>query len=419
MRFNEFNIVQEDMKLPPEKTNSKSWVARSALDLKQDPADISQQQQPAYQRKGVKEPITIPKPGTKPTVNLADPKQAAAYKAQLDLEKKGVPLSQTPKDTLGAVRPGSQTKPNYSLATDPIGKASAGEPRMGATSPAVWKDNRNPTAPASTSPAPSINTSSAPASTSPAPSISSGAKEIGKKVLGRVVPFAGVAGDSVDAYRRYKSGDYVGAGIAATGAAGGMIPGIGVPISYGAAGVNLARDAYNNRTANPTNLNPVISAANAAAAKKGNVGRGGLGQTPATAPKPDTALPPVAAPKPDSAVKPPVSTGTSAPAQSTSMSYKGSAGAQAIQQANANKISDVNKIRAGDTIKVGGQDYTIKPGDTLDSIAKNQQPTTANVNPSTPTTSPNDNQETNIIPTTDMAENTKSLNRIKSLAGLK
>jgi hypothetical protein len=56
--------------------------------------------------------------------------------------------------------------------------------------------------------------------------------------------------------------------------------------------------------------------------------------------------------------------------------YKGSAGAQAIQKANS--IENVNKIRAGQVIKVNGQNYTVKPGDSLDKIARN--------NPARPTT---------------------------------
>jgi hypothetical protein len=51
--------------------------------------------------------------------------------------------------------------------------------------------------------------------------------------------------------------------------------------------------------------------------------------------------------------------------------------------AKANNIKDVNKIRAGSTIKVGGKDYTIKKGDTLTSISKGSgsapKPSTANV----------------------------------------
>lgn len=52
------------------------------------------------------------------------------------------------------------------------------------------------------------------------------------------------------------------------------------------------------------------------------------------------------------------------------LKYKGSAGAQAIQKANPS-IKNVNQIVAGQRIKVNGQDYTVKAGDTLDRIARN------------------------------------------------
>lgn len=51
------------------------------------------------------------------------------------------------------------------------------------------------------------------------------------------------------------------------------------------------------------------------------------------------------------------------------LKYKGSAGAQAIQKANPS-IKNVNQIQVGQRIKVNGQDYTVKAGDTLDKIAR-------------------------------------------------
>jgi hypothetical protein len=69
-----------------------------------------------------------------------------------------------------------------------------------------------------------------------------------------------------------------------------------------------------------------------------------------------------------------------------SLGYKGSAGSQAIQQLNPDRIADVNKIYAGDTINLpGGGQYTIKQGDTLDQIARNQS---APVAPSASTETP-------------------------------
>lgn len=50
--------------------------------------------------------------------------------------------------------------------------------------------------------------------------------------------------------------------------------------------------------------------------------------------------------------------------------YKGSAAAQAIMQQNPDIIKDVNTIKTGSTIKVGGEPYVVQPGDTLDKIAK-------------------------------------------------
>jgi len=57
------------------------------------------------------------------------------------------------------------------------------------------------------------------------------------------------------------------------------------------------------------------------------------------------------------------------PSQSADKPYSGSAAARAIQKANPS-ITDVNKIRVGDTIKIPGRpDYTVQRGDTLDKIA--------------------------------------------------
>jgi LysM repeat protein len=54
--------------------------------------------------------------------------------------------------------------------------------------------------------------------------------------------------------------------------------------------------------------------------------------------------------------------------------YKGSAGAQEIQKLNP-AIKDVNKIQPGQALKMpDGSTYTVKPGDTLDRIAKGAKP---------------------------------------------
>lgn len=69
-------------------------------------------------------------------------------------------------------------------------------------------------------------------------------KSIGKKILGKLIPGVGVALDAADAWQRYQEGDRTGAVIAALGAVGGVIPGIGPVFSFGAAGANLYRDLY-------------------------------------------------------------------------------------------------------------------------------------------------------------------------------
>jgi hypothetical protein len=114
-----------------------------------------------------------------------------------------------------------------------------------------------------------------------------------------------------------------------------------------------------------------------------------------------------------------------APSQNQpSSGYKGSAGSQAIQQLNPDRIQNVNKIYAGDTINLpGNRQYTIQQGDTLDQIAKNQltpsTPSPSTENPA-PVLTPK-STDTEKLPTEKVKETSddKSLNRIKSLAGLK
>ena len=61
-------------------------------------------------------------------------------------------------------------------------------------------------------------------------------------------------------------------------------------------------------------------------------------------------------------------------ANSAAPAYKGSAGSQEIQKLNP-AIKDVNKIQVGQTLKMpDGSTYTVKPGDTLDKIAKGAKP---------------------------------------------
>lgn len=440
------------------------WTAKSALSKYQDPADISQQQQPAYQRAGKPDPYAadvsskldkLQAQQGKPKIDYKDYQAQLSKQKELqqqlkdprpavwkdprtgEVSKSPPPMNVAPParpagtDPLDSARPGAPFKPNYSLANDPVGKANAGEPNMGTTPPAVQKNNKTPNAPASTSP---ISAPTAKPVTTTAPSQYQQAMNTVaniRKGFGKSNEYTNIYAplgptsfqnkqyiqDLEKEFRKTPNDPIIraeldkmrGPGIVAakgTGTAGGRTTDVNDPrlaadirpgsddIRGTGRGTGMANDPRLN-TQNKSNQQPTTTA-----------------------------------------VKPPASTGTSAPAQSTS-AYKGSAGAQAIQQANADKITDVNKIRDGDTIKVGGQDYTIKTGDTLDSIAKNQQSsTTAKPNtdafPNTtngvgsilnaPKSDPKDdadNQLTNVVPNDDMAEDAKSLNRIKSLAGLK
>ena len=213
---------------------------------------------------------------------------------------------------------------------------------------------------------------------------------------------------------------------------------------------------WDNNITQQKSLNPALASANKAAQTRGMTGRGSQSKvqpntTPvkpsATAPTQTNTIPkvsgdsntnpnalddketivnpqkpPESVPK-AAAVKPPVSIGTSTPATpiSSTSSYKGTAGAQAIQQANPNKISNVNYIRAGDTIKVGDKDYTIKPGDTLDKIASRELNSPSNVaSAPQPQQSTLDKEPTqNNSYSSTQADESITLNRMKSLAGIK
>jgi LysM repeat protein len=75
---------------------------------------------------------------------------------------------------------------------------------------------------------------------------------------------------------------------------------------------------------------------------------------------------------PDGSTTNPESGKTTTAAKST---YKGSAGAQKIQSLNKDIIKDVNKIYPGTPLAMPDKSiYTVKPGDTLDKIAKDYKP---------------------------------------------
>jgi hypothetical protein len=245
--------------------------------------------------------------------------------------------------------------------------------------------------------------------------LKAGAQTLGKKALGRVVPGAASVMDTADAIRRYNNGDKSGAVIAALGAAGGLVPGFGLPVSLGAAGLNQAIDYAKSRSkqanAAPTQQQAAPTQQQAAPTQQ---------QAAPTQQQ--------AAPTQQSTIQPPAQPRQ---LQQPKQSYAGTAGAQAIQRANPNIIKNVNDITAGDTINLpNGQQYTIKQGDTLDKIAQNQSTAQAPIitprpsitqtqSSNTPATTSSDNEKTNVIPNDDMAEEVNPLHRIKSLAGLK
>jgi hypothetical protein len=232
MRFNEFNNVNEDTGLPTEK-GTRDWIAKSAVSrfrdpnrvVNPDPAEVAYLEKPAYQRAGKPEPITRPVPGTKPNVNLADPKQAAAYKAALDSEK-----------------------PIINKATGSVGTVSPGEPTMGVNNPETKiKSGVNPTV-TRTEPTMGPSTSPKPSNIPTLDPVKDAAgkaatKSLGRRALGKVIPYAGSALDAEEAYNRYQRGDRSGAVISALGAAGGLVPGLGAPVSWGAMGLNAIKDA--------------------------------------------------------------------------------------------------------------------------------------------------------------------------------
>jgi len=466
MRFNEFSIVNEDIGLPIEKGTTKSWMAKSALgnplDKLQDPADRAYQEKPAYQRAGKPEPITRPVPGTKPSVNLADPKQAAAYKAALDLEK-----------------------PIINKAIGSVGTVSPAEPTMGVNNPETKiKSGVNPTVTRteptmgpSANPKPSNIPTLDPVKDAATATGKAATKSLGRRALGKVIPYYGSALDAEDAYNRYQIGDKSGAVISALGAAGGLVPGLGAPAAYGAMGLNAIKDmsgltdkeiaAYQARQAQaaqqpqaelgygPGKRAPITKTDyEQLAAQKGQPVPVKNTQTIPTAPAPRLTQQQMAAAQaaPNSGSTAQRSTYTTdqqaikdriastqaqqnanngieqpkqlEPLKQPRQAYAGTAGAQAIQRANPDTIQDVNSIKAGSTINLpnnAGQ-YVIKPGDTLDKIAHNQLSAPTAQASSIATSIPNNSTDIPPIKKDEssvQAEEVNPLHRIKSLAGLK
>lgn len=267
-------------------------------------------------------------------------------------------------------------------------------------------------------------------------------KSIGKRVLGSVIPVAGSALDAEEAYRRYQLGDKSGAVISALGAAGGAVPGLGAPVSWGAAGLNLAKDMsgltdkeiawrkeqeaqaaqrpqaelgygpgkrapitkadYEQLAAQKVQTTPVATtptsrlsqkqmAAAQAAPNSGSTAQRSTYTTDQQAIKDRIA---------NTQTQQNANTGVEQPKQLQQLqqprqSYAGTPGAQAIQRANPGTIQDVNSIKAGDTINLpnnAGQ-YVVKPGDTLDKIAHNQLTAPTAQASTTTTTTPNNSTD--------------------------
>lgn len=439
MRFNEFNKVNEDVGLPTEKGTTKDWMAKSAASRYRDPyragyldpTETAYQEKPAYQRAGKPEPITRPVPGTKPSVNLSDPKQAAAYKAALAAEK-----------------------PVANKATGSVGNASPGEPTMGLNNPeAKIKSGVNttvtrtePTMEPSGKPRPSNIPTLDPVKDAAPAAGKAATKSLGRRVLGKAIPYVGSGIDAEEAYNRYQRGDRSGAVISALGAVGGLVPGLGTPVAYGAMGLNAIKDATGltdkeeaafragqdsqmqstqqqtapaqNTQAAPIKTAPTPRltqqqmAAVQAAPSSGSTAQRSTYTTDQQAIKdrisntqdtsgytPNTGYSPSgykwepvtygsldkniqAAPAQKN-----VNTGIEQPRQPR-QSYAGTPGAQAIQRANPDTIKNVNSIKAGDTINLpnGSGQYVVKHGDTLDQIARNQLTPSTPSAPSTPST---------------------------------
>jgi hypothetical protein len=405
MRFNEFNNVNEDIGLPTDKgVTDKFGSYRPGSDKKVWGTGST--------AKNIPSSLDDVRPG--------------------NTDKKVWGTGSTAKPPYPVDSLATNTGTSYNLKDDPLGKASAGSKEMGpnisskpsttATTTPTTATTTKPIPPMSTADRfrqvdagnikPNIKPNITPSTVAPAATattattatpgaaqatgfnagqkvkagidslraggingLKAGAQTLGKKALGRVIPGAASVMDTADAIRRYNDDDKSGAVIAALGAAGGLVPGLGLPVSLGAAGLNQAIDAYKRMPAKET--------------------------PPQQAPTQQQAAPTQQAPTQQSTIQPPAQ-----PRQleQPRKSYAGTAGAQAIQRANPDIIKNVNDITAGDTINLpNGTQYTIKPGDTLDKIAQNQS--TAQAPTVTPRPSITQTQSSN-TPSTTQATNT-------------
>ena len=536
MRFNEFNITEAVIpsnyeiapNMRPQPGPAKpmpNWVAKSALDVKQDPSDISRQEQPAYQRKANQQPTTPntagnARPGVQqqPTNNnlgklgKVSPGEPTMGQPVPNQVRPAAPAVPTAQPAPNQVRPTTTTTPppaaptNVQPTTQPTNNVSAPStaPTTTTTTPTApakgsmtgWQQGPNQTAPA-TAPNPTTYpigyragaAYNAYNKTPPEQSrIQAGINAVNAfKATPPAPPAAKLVGPSSQ-YIPPRTPEQ--AKVITNKITKGLGKGMGSDANFYPAGVGqgslfqnqqYVKDLEKELATKGSNTDQeqellkyraIVKAQEEQVKKDAEVWRKeypdsklhGQGQqvspssqsTPAptqqapasnTAPKsaaPSKSLPAFdagpgdtwdnnAPAAPQSKSNPPVSTPAPAAPQSRSIGpsqsqpssgYKGSAGSQAIQQLNPDRITDVNKIYAGDTINLpGGGTYTIKQGDTLDQIARNQSAPSAPVastEPSTPTLTAK-SADTEKLPTEKVKETSddKSLNRIKSLAGLK
>jgi hypothetical protein len=482
MRFNEFNITEE-VKLPTNYTTAPNmrppagppkpmpnWVEKSAvpsnLNPKQDPGQISNQEEPAYKRAGKNEPVT----------------KSVSSNARLPVEKTPTSTPSLKNDPVGSVRPGEPTFSKVynnpgeyydNTKNDILNKAktSTSNPALSTRERFTQLDRGQPT--------PNIK-SVAPSTPSVARTVAtdvgnSALKSAGKKFLTKFLPGVGSTMDALDAYNRYQDNDTVGAAVSGAGAVGGLLPVVGAPISWGAAGINAYRDAMKNKanntgTTNTTSTTPKVtprptpSSTTPVSPNVKQIPNNSSTTQPVTSTAPKMSQAQLAAAQraqgsgssiqtqqPQQAPKS-APQSQQAPTSSTPTSYKGSTGAQAIQRANANSIQDVNNIKVGQKINLpnGQGQYIVRPGDTLDKIASNSIATpsstqsasnTANTNNSSPedddinswrnqdlekaqqsAQSTSTDEKPKFTPKDSsqiQADESTSINRIKSLAGLK
>jgi hypothetical protein len=486
MRFNEFNITEAapiNYQVPPSMrqqtgTQTPDWVAKSALNQRQDPVDIAQQETPAYQRKNVPQPPMRPQPAnpavwTNPRTGMTsntppvagpkvwkDPRTGVVSNRPppMDAPLPSVPVKTAkatstpatpPIDNVGITRPGAAgIPPNTNLGK--LGKVTPGEPTMG------QPITNQPRTASTAAPAPSSQTAisakyrqnaldvngqpNQPRSTTPPPSISpsdryrqngmdntqsrAGATQTPTTSPTNTTTANTATPSALDQATNTLKNIRKNMGKSMGNEYTNIYPAVG-PTSF--QNQQYIKDLEKELAKTPND--PTIKAE----LDKMRGTTSPSQQTPAAAPvapqtKPvtpqqnaptqQTPAPTQQTPAPTQQTPAPTQ---QTPAPSTSTGYKGSTGSQAIQQLNPDRITDVNKIYAGDTINLpGGGTYTIKQGDTLDQIARNQSaPAASAETPATVLTPKSTDVEK--LPTEKVKETAddKSLNRIKSLAGLK